>query len=362
MDKGIMVADSFRSEQEGCAELALAWKYAKEGKGNYYEVDEYLFRRDKNTRGEYWAAALSSREQLIREQRKDPELGHIYRYLENPDDGSVIATVWEGWNQDFKLIDGLLFYSKYSISLEELRVYIPQSFRESIMQEFHDVPLAGHLGKRKTYLKLRGTYYFPYKRKYLFEYVSTCGRCQKFNYKNSLPTGLLIPIVSNFPNEIVMLELILLRKASAQAIANAFFRNYISRYGIELLKQIESGESRFNLSSNDNRVRMWKPRVECIDTAFALQRPTAPTAGGIVWGLIAYTIRPPLLLTRGTLLSQRYVHDILQPHVLSLMQRLPGVILQQENVRPHTARVSQDYLSTVTTLLWPSRSTDMSPI
>ncbi|GFT51574.1 retrovirus-related Pol polyprotein from transposon opus [Trichonephila clavipes] len=47
MDKGIMVADSFCSEQECCAELALAWKYAKEGKGNYYEVDGYLFRRDK---------------------------------------------------------------------------------------------------------------------------------------------------------------------------------------------------------------------------------------------------------------------------------------------------------------------------
>ncbi|GFV62187.1 hypothetical protein TNCV_3075211 [Trichonephila clavipes] len=47
--------------------------------------------------------ALNSREQLIREQRKDPELGHIYRYLENPDDGSVNATVSENWSQDFKL-------------------------------------------------------------------------------------------------------------------------------------------------------------------------------------------------------------------------------------------------------------------
>ncbi|GFV27033.1 retrovirus-related Pol polyprotein from transposon 17.6 [Trichonephila clavipes] len=35
------------------------------------------------------ALALNSREQLIRDQRDDPELGHIYRYLENPDDGSV---------------------------------------------------------------------------------------------------------------------------------------------------------------------------------------------------------------------------------------------------------------------------------
>ncbi|GFX31251.1 retrovirus-related Pol polyprotein from transposon opus [Trichonephila clavipes] len=47
MDKGIMVAGSFRSEQECCAELALVWKHAKEGKGNYYEVDGYLFHRDK---------------------------------------------------------------------------------------------------------------------------------------------------------------------------------------------------------------------------------------------------------------------------------------------------------------------------
>ncbi|GFX43720.1 retrovirus-related Pol polyprotein from transposon opus [Trichonephila clavipes] len=47
MDKGIMVADSFRSEQECCAQLALVWKHAKEGKGNHYKVDGYLFHRDK---------------------------------------------------------------------------------------------------------------------------------------------------------------------------------------------------------------------------------------------------------------------------------------------------------------------------
>ncbi|GFY35748.1 retrovirus-related Pol polyprotein from transposon 412 [Trichonephila clavipes] len=127
------------------------------------------------------------------------------------------------------------------------------------MKEFHDLPLAGHLGKRKTYLKLRDTCYFPFMRKYIFEYVSTCDRCQKFNYKNALPAGRLMPIVSKYPNEIVTLdlvgpypasrperykfilvitdhftkwcELIPLHKASGQAIANAFFDNYIARYG-----------------------------------------------------------------------------------------------------------------------------------
>ncbi|GFT40252.1 transposon Tf2-9 polyprotein [Trichonephila clavipes] len=205
------------------------------------------------------ALAINSREQFIREQREDPELGHIYRYLENPDDGSVNATVCEGWSQDFKLINGLLFYAKYFSTLGELRVYIPGSLRKDIMKEFHDLPLAGHLGKRKTYLKLRDTCYFPFMRKYIFEYVSTCDRCQKFIYKNALPAGRLMPIVSKYPNEIVTLdllgpypasrperykfilvisdhftkwcELIPLRKASAQAIANALFDNYIARYG-----------------------------------------------------------------------------------------------------------------------------------
>ncbi|GFW45194.1 transposable element Tcb2 transposase [Trichonephila clavipes] len=42
-------------------------------------------------------------------------------------------------------------------------------------------------------------------------------------------------------------------------------------------------ESRFNLSSDDNRVLVWRPRGECLNPAFVLQRHTAPTAGVMVW-------------------------------------------------------------------------------
>ncbi|GFU48222.1 hypothetical protein TNCV_4626451 [Trichonephila clavipes] len=63
--------------------------------------------------------ALNPREQLIREQREDPELGHIYRYLENPDDGSVNAYICEGWSQDFKLINDLLFFTRNILQLLE---------------------------------------------------------------------------------------------------------------------------------------------------------------------------------------------------------------------------------------------------
>ncbi|GFT17774.1 transposable element Tcb2 transposase [Trichonephila clavipes] len=117
-------------------------------------------------------------------------------------------------------------------------------------------------------------------------------------------------------------------------------------------------ESRFNLSSDDKPVRVWRSRGERLNPAFALQRNSAPTAGVMVWGAIAYNTQSPLVLIRGTMTAHRYIHDILQPHVLPLMQWLIGAIFQQDNAWPYTASVSLDCLHTVITLLWPARSPD----
>ncbi|GFX06268.1 transposable element Tcb2 transposase [Trichonephila clavipes] len=124
-----------------------------------------------------------------------------------------------------------------------------------------------------------------------------------------------------------------------------------------------SDESRFNLSSDDNRVREWRPRRERLNPTFALQRHTSPTAGGMVWSAFAYNTRSPLVLIRGPMTAQWYVHDILQPpHMSPLMQRLPGAIFQQDNALSHTARVSQGCLHTVTTFALTVRSPYLSSI
>ncbi|GFU28283.1 transposable element Tcb2 transposase [Trichonephila clavipes] len=103
---------------------------------------------------------------------------------------------------------------------------------------------------------------------------------------------------------------------------------------------VEKTATSFNLTSDSNRVRVWRPRGERFNPVFALQRHTAPTAGVMVWGVIAYNTQLSLVLICDTMIGQRYVHDILQPHVLSLMQRLSGAIFQQDIARPHPARVS----------------------
>ncbi|GFV60787.1 transposable element Tcb2 transposase [Trichonephila clavipes] len=76
-----------------------------------------------------------------------------------------------------------------------------------------------------------------------------------------------------------------------------------------------SDESRFVLGTDDNRVRVWR-------------RP-------------AYDSWSTLIVMRGTLTGQRYVDDILRPHVGPFLNGLPGAILQQDKARPHTARVAR---------------------
>ncbi|GFV41211.1 transposable element Tc1 transposase [Trichonephila clavipes] len=45
-----------------------------------------------------------------------------------------------------------------------------------------------------------------------------------------------------------------------------------------------------------------------------------------------------------------------------ILNGLPGAIFQQDNARPHTARVALDFLRHFQTLPWPSRSPDLSPV
>ncbi|GFV46576.1 transposable element Tcb2 transposase [Trichonephila clavipes] len=73
-------------------------------------------------------------------------------------------------------------------------------------------------------------------------------------------------------------------------------------------------------------------------------------------GAIAYNTRSSLVLIRGTITDQCYVHDTMQPYVLPFKQRLPGATFEQYNDPPHTARGLQDSIRTVSTLHWPSRS------
>ncbi|GFV64636.1 transposable element Tcb2 transposase [Trichonephila clavipes] len=123
-----------------------------------------------------------------------------------------------------------------------------------------------------------------------------------------------------------------------------------------------SDESRFVLGTDDNPVRVWRCPGERYNSPHTVLHHTARTAGIMVWGAIAYDSRSTLIVMRGTLTGQRYVDDTLRPHVGPFLNGLPGAIFQQDNARPHTARVAQDFLRHFQTLPWPARSLDLSPV
>ncbi|UYV83457.1 hypothetical protein LAZ67_23001097 [Cordylochernes scorpioides] len=135
-----------------------------------------------------------------------------------------------------------------------------------------------------------------------------------------------------------------------------------STWMTEWHRVVFSDESRFCLSSDSRRVRVWRRRGERSNPAAIVERPTVRQRGIIVWGAIAYDSRSPLLRIQGTMTAQRYVDDVLRPVTLPYLQGVPNALYQQDNARPHTARISQQVLQDVEMLPWPPYSPDLSPI
>ncbi|UYV85064.1 hypothetical protein LAZ67_X004439 [Cordylochernes scorpioides] len=135
-----------------------------------------------------------------------------------------------------------------------------------------------------------------------------------------------------------------------------------STWMTEWHRVVFSDESRFCLSSDSRRVRVWRRRGERSNTAAIVERPTVRQRGIMVWGAIAYDSRSPLLRIQGTMTAQRYVDDVLLTVTLPYLQGVPNALYQQDNARPHTARISQQALQDVQMLPWPPYSPDLSPI
>ena len=123
-------------------------------------------------------------------------------------------------------------------------------------------------------------------------------------------------------------------------------------------------ESRFNMSYNDDRIRIWCYAGECNLRACIFQRHRGPTPNIVVWGAIGYNIRSCLLHIEGNLNSNRYIREVLQFEVLPLLQATPHAIFQKDNAQPHVVRIVQAFFQRrrVSLLPWPARSPDMSPI
>ncbi|GFX95235.1 transposable element Tcb1 transposase [Trichonephila clavipes] len=123
-------------------------------------------------------------------------------------------------------------------------------------------------------------------------------------------------------------------------------------------------ESRICLHHHDGRIRAWRHRGERMLNICVMHRHTGPAPGIMVWGGIGHHSHSPLVSIAGTLNCKRYISEMLEPVVLPCLQGLATAIFQQDNARPHVARIVQRFFINhqIELFPWPAHSLDLSPI
>ena len=91
-------------------------------------------------------------------------------------------------SRDYSLHNGFLFYrNRYYISPSS-------SLKEVILAEFHSTPLAGHVGIKRTLVRLASTFFWPKMRMDVERFVAECLVCQQTKYSTQAPAGPLQPL------------------------------------------------------------------------------------------------------------------------------------------------------------------------
>ena len=108
---------------------------------------------------------------------------------------------------------------------------------------------------------------------------------------------------------------------------------------------------------------MWRRQGERFAQCSVLERDRWGGGSLMVWGGIHRGGKTQLLFIDGSLTARRYVDEVLRPEVVPYVQR-QGLTLQQDNARPHAARLTQAYLEAegIEVLPWPPYYPDLSPI
>lgn len=145
-----------------------------------------------------------------------------------------------------------------------------------------------------------------------------------------------------------------------------YAREHIQWGEEEWARVLFTDESRFSLFTSDGRRRVYRRPGERYIQACFTERVQYGGGSVHVWAGISSEGRTELVsIENGTLTGERYAQEILNeyagPYLVNMGE---GSMLMQDNARPHTARIVQEYIQEVgiSLMAWPSRSPDLNPI
>ncbi|GFV82729.1 transposable element Tcb2 transposase [Trichonephila clavipes] len=127
-----------------------------------------------------------------------------------------------------------------------------------------------------------------------------------------------------------------------------------------------SDESRFSLPSDCRRQLIWRESGTAYRPENIQEKDRYPTRSIMVWAGIMINGRTRLhVVANGTMTSQRYIDEVLLPHV-RLFRGAVGdkFVFMEDNATCHRTLAVQDCLDSesIQRLVWPARSPDLNPI
>jgi transposase InsO family protein len=104
-------------------------------------------------------------------------------------------------------VDGVIYFLPDPAKSEDRRIVVPLTLRLGVLYAFHDHPLAGHMGVRRTYDRIRRLFHWDALHDDVREYVGSCTKCAQSKPRSNRAAGKLSPIKVSAPFELVGMDI-----------------------------------------------------------------------------------------------------------------------------------------------------------
>jgi len=144
-------------------------------------------REHGHSRAQEWQGWEFFPEEVQRLQREDETLKEVRE---------ATAETALGQEPEFFQRDGTLYRNRKLRDETVEQLVLPKACRDPVLQMAHAIPMAGHLGRKKTTERVLQRFFWPGVSKDVAEYCKNCPSCQKASSKHVAPAPLIpLPVI-----------------------------------------------------------------------------------------------------------------------------------------------------------------------
>ena len=111
--------------------------------------------------------------------------------------------------EHYEILNGVLLFTPNLTDKSSTRIYVPDDLelRHRIIYEYHDSPIQGHFGYKKTAERVRRHFFWHGMEETIEKYIKSCDRCQRFKHRtrkqSSTTTQQTVP---DYPWQVMALD------------------------------------------------------------------------------------------------------------------------------------------------------------